>query len=256
MQVQKDRLKSGVAVAVLHGLIGYALLTTLGAKAVMDTAKRLQIFNVAQATPPPASTPPPPEAEKKETARTKDAEGAASPANLKDTPSPIVAPPPKIKIEVPPPVVAARVAGTGTSAAAGAADVRGPGTGSGGVGTGLGSGLHGSGTGGGGGGRPTPARLIRGGIYDSDYPQSAFEAGISGRVHMRFTVAPDGRVRDCRLTRSSGNRALDETTCRLIKQRFRYAPARDARGQPVSEVVTGVHEWEVGYRPEAEEWPS
>lgn len=52
---------------------------------------------------------------------------------------------------------------------------------------------------------------------------------------VRFTVGIDGRARDCRVITSSGHAVLDATTCRLIEARFRYAPARDAAGQPVAE---------------------
>jgi protein TonB len=93
------------------------------------------------------------------------------------------------------------------------------------------------------------ARLISGSIRDSDYPRGAFERGISGTVSLRFVVAPTGRVSECGVTRSSGSRELDETTCRLILRRFRYRPARDAQGQPIAETIRGVHDWEVGPEP-------
>jgi protein TonB len=147
--------------------------------------------------------------------------------------------------------VAAPVAGQGDKASAGAADVPGPGTGSGGIGTGLGSGNQGTGTGGGGGGGAMGirARWIRGRIYDSDYPRRAYNAGIGGTVYLRFVVEPDGRVGRCSVTRSSGNRDLDSTTCRLIQSRFLYRPARDAQGRPVAETVRGEHVWEVEPEP-------
>ncbi|MBO0123988.1 energy transducer TonB, partial [Streptococcus pneumoniae] len=92
-------------------------------------------------------------------------------------------------------------------------------------GTGSGSGGDGNGPGGGGG---TVLRLLEGSITGRDYPRAAAEAGASGTVGLRFTVGVNGRVTDCRVTRSSGNADLDETTCKLIKRRFRYAPSRDA----------------------------
>ena len=134
--------------------------------------------------------------------------------------------------------------------AAGASNVPGPGTGAGGFGTGLGSGRFGTGTGGGGGGgRPTRARHISGSIGPDDYPDSAYRARIGGTVHLRFTVAPSGRVSDCRVTRSSGSRELDSVTCRLIVTRFRYRPARNAEGVPIASTVVGEHVWEVAPQP-------
>ncbi len=159
----------------------------------------------------------------------------------------MVAPPPRIKLEVPTPVVAAPIAGQGNAASAGSADVPWPGTGAGGEGTGTGSGAFGNGTGGGGGGGGgIRARWVKGRIRNDDYPRSAFEQGAQGTVYLRFTVLPNGYVSDCRVTRSSGNAALDSTTCQLIERRFRYRPARDAMGRPVPEVIRGEHQWDLG----------
>ena len=248
-QRNRDRIKSGLGVAAFHALIGYAFLTGLGIDLVPEPARELKMFDIFEKPPPPPAEPAPPERVKKSAvAKPRDPEGAASPANLKDTPSPIVAPPPEIRLPVPPPVIAAPVAGQGNAASAGAADVPGPGTGRGGQGNGLGSGAYGTGTGGGGGGigAGMPARLIRGRITDSDWPDTA---RISRTVYIRFIVAPDGRVRDCAVTHSSGDRVLDETTCRLIKQRFRYRPARDAQGRRIPWIVRGEQIWEVEPEP-------
>jgi protein TonB len=251
----RDRLKSMAGVAVFHALLGYALITGLGFDPVGQVTEQLKMFNVIEKAlpPPPPPTPAPPDkAEAKKVAKPKNAEGAASPANLRDTPTQIVAPKPVIPIPVPPPIPAAPVAGQGNAEAAGAADVRGPGTGAGGVGTGLGSGMHGDGTGGGGagGGRATKVRFISGRITPDDYPRRAFNAGIGGTVHLRFIVGTSGRVTDCAVTRSSGNAELDSTTCRLIMRRLRYRPATDAQGRPIPATVIGQHEWIAERRPD------
>jgi protein TonB len=239
----RDRIKSALGVAAFHGLLGYAFLTGLGFDVVAEVSDELKMFDVTEEPPPPPAEIPPPDEARSEKNQTKDPEGAASPANLKNTPSEIVAPPPEIRLEVPPPVIAAPAAGQGSADSAGATDVPGPGTGSGGIGTGLGSGTQGTGTGGGGGGRFTHARWISGRIQDSDYPRASYEAGVGGTVFLRFVVAPNGRVSECRVTRSSGHPDLDATTCRLIQRRFRYRPARDARGRPIADVIIGEHLW-------------
>src|SRR3546814_1288123 len=51
------------------------------------------------------------------------------------------------------------------------------------------------------------------------YPKQAARAKIGGEVEVRFTIQPTGRVTGCRVTRSSGDPALDATTCRLIADR-------------------------------------
>jgi protein TonB len=253
-QENRDRLKSGLAVTAFHALLGYALITGLGIDVQREVGEQLKMFDVTEEPPPPPVELPPPQEEKSEKRQIKDPEGAAAPPNLRDTPSPVVAPPPKVKLPVPPPVVAAPVPGQGNAESAGAADVPGPGTGSGGVGNGLGSGGFGNGTGGGGGGRPTPAVLIRGSIENSDYPGRF--TGAREIVHMRFVVAPNGRVSQCEVTRSSGNPMVDETTCRLIVRRFRYRPARDASGKPVAVTIGGSHDWWMKPDYEIEEEPT
>ena len=245
----KERITSAAVVTLLHVLIGWAFLTGLGYSVDRAVEEGLKMFDVVEPPPPPLNKPARPDIEKKaQRAKPKDPEGAASPANLRNTPTEIVAPKPVIPL--PPPIQASPIAGQGTAAAAGASNVPGLGTGAGGVGIGLGSGRYGTGTGGGGGGgRPTRARWLSGGISDSDYPRAAIEARRSGTVHLRFTIAPTGRVSACSVTRSSGSSALDSTTCRLIMARFRYRPARDGSGRPIAETIRGEHVWELGPEP-------
>jgi protein TonB len=137
---------------------------------------------------------------------------------------------------------------------AGVALIEGPGTGTGGEGVGTGAGGYGSGTGGGGVARR--ARLISGFVDDRDYPRAAIEDRASGTVFLRFVVAPNGRVSQCSITRSSGHPALDATTCRLIMRRFRYLPARDRFGRPVAETVNGDHDWRYTVGPDREIEPT
>jgi protein TonB len=145
-------------------------------------------------------------------------------------------------------VAAAEVPRDGPDRSAGAASVPGPGTGSGGTGTGTGSGGSGRGTGGGSGdgagGAPVRrARLVAGDLSLADYPPALRRAGIGGRVEVHINVAPNGRVSRCMVARSSGSPELDAITCRLLSQRYRYDPARDARGQAVPDLVGESHLW-------------
>ena len=83
----------------------------------------------------------------------------------------------------------------------------------------------------------------------ADYPRWAWERGIGGTVGVRFTVALDGRVANCRITRSSGHRELDVWTCDLLQRRYRFAPARGEDGAPVPADVIERHSWEVRDEP-------
>jgi len=237
---RRDRLTAGAGVVLLEAALGYALITGLHVVRGLPAPDALQVIGIVPTPPPPPPKPKPPPKP-----RTRSPEGAASPPNLKATPTEIVRPPPPpIVFPPPPPIAAAPIAGIGAAPSAGAAPVPGPGTGAGGEGNGTGSGTGGNGTGAGGGaGRGTPPRQIHGRIKDKDYPESAKAAGAQGVVWVRFTVMVDGRAANCRVLRSSGNAAIDETTCRLIQERFRYKPAKDERGRPVQADLVEKHEF-------------
>lgn len=230
---EQDRMKSALGVAVLHGLLGYALIAGFGVEIARVASDELKMFDVR-------IPPPPPIVEAKPAPASDGPEGAASPENLKSKASPVAAPKPKIDLKQPNKVAAAPTPAAGSDNSAGASDRPGPDQGSGGLGTGTGSGRGGDGSGGGGGAK---ARLIRGRIMDSDYPRSASRARAGGTVTVAFTVQTDGHASGCRIMKSSGNAELDETTCRLIERRFRYQPARNAEGKPVPQVVGWAQRW-------------
>lgn len=234
----RDRLRAGLPVLIIHACIFFALVHSLGLELPLLTRPDLQLIEV------PPSLPPPPPRTPAVHERSRRAEGAAAPANLESRPTEVVAPPTVVRQPVPP-VPAAPVAGSGDKARAGAAPVPGPGTGAGGQGNGTGSGGAGNGPGGGGEGDGSPPRQIRGEIRDRDYPRGAGTAGVGGTVSVVYTVEVDGRATNCRITRSSGSEELDDTTCRLIEERFRFEPSRDREGRPVRSRIVQDHEWSV-----------
>ena len=126
---------------------------------------------------------------------------------------------------------AAPVAGEGSDAAAGAG-AQGRGTGAGGSGTGVGVGGSGS-----------PAQRIAGALRDSDYPREAERAGLAGTVVIGFRVRTDGRADRCTIIRSSGYALLDDLTCRLFTQRYRFRPATTAAGDPVESTLQTSFTW-------------
>lgn len=244
-----EKAASATAVILCHALIFYVLVSGLKLHFTPPAEEPLTVFD---ARPPP----PPPAAEEPISlkAEAKAAAGEASPPNLKAVASPVVAPKPVVPREMPSPVAAAPVPRQGPDRSAGAAEVAGPGTGSGGRGSGTGSGGSGSGagSGGGGGGAGGPpvrrARQIAGNLSLADYPPALRRAGIGGRVEVHMTVEPNGRVSGCIIARSSGSAELDATTCRLVRQRYLFDPARDARGQAVRDLVGESHVWTSGRR--------
>lgn len=218
-----ERIVAWALVLALHSAACWWLLAPDEAVPGATPGASLATFDI----PPPAPASPPPLPAADDAGRS----SVRAPARTAN-PTPLAAPP---VIIVPPsvPLLAAPVAGSGIGAQAdGAATSDGNGSGAEGAGAGAGAGAAG-----------TPARLIRGVIRARDYPAAERRARIDGVVTVRFTVTLDGRAIACRTMRSSGNAALDATTCRLIEQRFGYAPARDANGAPHAEERGWEQRW-------------
>lgn len=88
------------------------------------------------------------------------------------------------------------------------------------------------------------ARLKRGAFHNErDYPARAKSRGEQGTVRVSYTIGIDGRVTNCTIAASSGSSTLDSTTCRILERRFRYEPARDARGLPVAQTKSQSITW-------------
>ena len=69
---------------------------------------------------------------------------------------------------------------------------------------------------------------------NNDYPSRALREEQQGTTRFRVSIGPDGRVTSCDVTGSSGSPELDNATCSLITRRARFNPATDGEGQPVS----------------------
>jgi protein TonB len=230
--LKRERIASASGAAAFHLLLGYALISGLGVEVSRQAEERLKLFEVREPPPPEVAAAPAPQPAK---VVAKVAGSPAAPA-----PSPVLAPPPEVRLEPAPPLVAGPVPGAGAGALAGSSSGSGAGAGSGGNGSGAGTGA--------GAGLARSARLIGGALLHSDYPRAARRKRAEGVVFLSFTVAADGAVSDCIVTQSSGHAELDATTCRLIERRFRYAPALDAEGRAVPDMVIGRHAWWIGRR--------
>lgn len=87
------------------------------------------------------------------------------------------------------------------------------------------------------------AKIIGGSINSNDYPAAALRANQSGIVVARMRVGPDGRAGECVVVRSSRSEPLDAATCALATSRFRFEPALDAQGAPVTETYIQTVRW-------------
>ncbi|MGF7170031.1 protein TonB [Sphingobium xanthum] len=83
------------------------------------------------------------------------------------------------------------------------------------------------------GGRPASAEAGAW-LKGADYPGEALRNDWQGTVSVVWRIDTNGAVGDCYVVESSGHRVLDEASCRLVKDRARYKPARDANGRAVA----------------------
>jgi TonB family protein len=96
--------------------------------------------------------------------------------------------------------------------------------------------------------RAAPAMPIARYITDDDYPAAAIRAGEEGTVGTALDISPEGRVTACTITRSSRSAVLDSSTCRLLRARARFTPARDSSGRPVPDRFETAHAWRISAR--------
>ncbi len=235
----RDRAGALSAVLLVHAGIALLVLSAGTVSQLREPeAVAIDTFDVLE--PPP---PPPPAIEEVPAARSPREEGSAAPPNLESQATPIVAPPAVVELPPVTPVVAAEAPGEGTQTSQGAAPVPGPGTGAGGAGNGTGSGSAGAGSGGGRGLGRGP-RLVRGDISRRDYPRELRDSRVPAEViRLEYSIGTDGRVRNCRVVQSSGTPLLDMHTCRLYEDRYRYEPALDDAGRPVTVTVRATRSW-------------
>ena len=80
-------------------------------------------------------------------------------------------------------------------------------------------------------------------VSNDDYPAAALRRGDTGTTRFRLTVGPNGKVTDCAIVGSSGSSTLDSATCRLMRSRARFEPAKNSDGRPTSDSVTSAIRW-------------
>ena len=226
---RRQRIASGSGSVLAVVAIGFGLASGLD----LDVVRKVSEAISAVAIPAPPS----PDPVVPQTVPSDAASGKASAANQHAKAAPVAAPKTKLPPIIPP-ITAAPLPGQGNDASAGATPNPGAGSGAGGRGDGTGAGGSGNGTGGG-----SKAVWQSGTIRDRDYPAATSRARVGGEVEVRFTIQPTGRVTGCRVTRSSGDAALDATTCRLIQERFRFKPATDASGDAIASAYGWRQSW-------------
>ena len=214
-EISSNRTAAIVVVALLHVALGYALVTGLAYNVIKQAAEDLKTFDVEEEPPPPPEEPPPP------------------PENIPDIPPPpqVAAPPPLVRTPVvespvqatpnPPPFVPTPVARPAPPAPPAPPP-------------------------------PPPVRRVEAqsavgslqGLFRSeDYPTSALEREEQGTVVVSMQIGTNGRLTGCNVTKSSGSRTLDSATCRVLRNRARFTPARDTNGNPTSDTKSQSITW-------------
>lgn len=244
----RQRATSAMASLAIVGFGGLALVFGLAPSPMMHAVRETLVTINAAPEPAPTpqptrpSSPPKPkvQAERAETSRQKD---EASPANLRNKATAVFAPvlPP---LRQPAPIIAAPRPDAGSAGNTGASNRVGPGQGAGGKGDGSGGGGEGDGDGTGYADAVTRPIQIKGKLRWSDLPRELRQSHRGGELELVYRVNVDGTVSNCRVTTSSGLPSLDAQTCRLITERFRFRPSRDAGGRPVPGYIIERHGWD------------
>ena len=227
---RRTKLGVGLLVLGLHVLLVIALVRAFTpdfAAKVVDTV--MATFSVTVTTPPLPDPVPPPKAP--------EPAGKSGNEGKQAVPRAAVALPTKLPISK---VPAPKASSTGSADTSGAG-AQGNGTGAGGPGNGTGSGNGGNGQG---GGAVTKAVKTAGEINSArDYPIATRDLRINDYVIVAITVGADGRPSGCRVARPSKDKQANSITCQLALTRFRFKPATDASGKPVTSVYGWKQSW-------------
>ena len=218
-KMSSGRITAIVIVALLHALLGYAFVSGLAYNAAKKVVQDLKTFNVEEEPPPPEEEPPPPPPEVPQTMPPP----IVTPPPLERTPSPAppmqtttTAPPPQITYTAPPAPPVQTVAPPPPPPPPPPPKTV----------------------------EPARAKANLQSLFSTDdYPASAIRNEEEGTTSFRLDVGTNGRVTNCTITSSSGSTALDNTTCRLLRARARFTPARDSNGNPTTDTVTNRIRW-------------
>lgn len=211
-QMSGNRVVAIIIVAIIHIALGYALITGLAYNAVKEAIERVTTVDVSEPPPPPDEPPPPPP---DDAPPPPPIVAPQPPLNINPNPPPL---PTQTNIPDPRPVFTepARPQPTATPTQAPPVPKR---------------------------ANPVPKGNPGRWVSNDDYPSRAIREEAQGTVRFTLTVGPDGRASDCQVTGSSGNSALDETACRLLRQRSRFDPRLDADGNPTTGTWSSSFRW-------------
>lgn len=82
-------------------------------------------------------------------------------------------------------------------------------------------------------------------VTSYDYPASAMREEREGTTGFKLTIGTDGLPTGCEITAPSGHADLDAETCRLIMERARFTPGRNARGEAAGGTYSNRIRWQI-----------
>ena len=209
-EISGNRTVAIIIVALIHALLGYAIVTGLAYNVIKKAAEDLKTFDVEEEPPPPEEEPPPPE-------------------DMPDLPPPPTQPPPIVRTNIAPPPIRVQESiapPIPRPVITPPAPPRPP--------------------------PPPPVKTVpprsasgnlQGLITSDDYPSQALNNEEQGTVTVSLSIGSNGRVTGCNTTSSSGSRTLDSATCRILRSRARFTPARDNQGNPTTGTFTQRIQW-------------
>lgn len=195
-QMSGNRITALIIVAVIHVVLGYALVTGLAFSAAKKVIQKVTTIDIEEEVKKPDEPPPPPKKMDVPPPPTKIvAPPVMMPPITQAPPAPVAPPqaPPPPPVLAPPPVAAPPPPAPKLA---------------------------------------TPKNNQSTWVTEADYPSRALREDRAGTTAVRLTIGTDGRVTGCDVTRSSGSPDLDEAACSNIQRRARFNPAME-NGQPV-----------------------
>ncbi|MEO5586448.1 MAG: TonB family protein [Novosphingobium sp.] len=208
-QMSGNRVTAIIIVAVIHIVLGYALVTGLAFSAAKKVLEKVTTIDIKEEVkkeepppPPPKKLDMPPPPTKIVTPPTKMNLAPVQAPVLDQTPIPQPPPP----VILPPPPAAPPPPRFSPKGA-------------------------------------TPKGNPGSWATTNDYPSRALREERAGVTGFRVSVSADGRAADCSITSSSGSPDLDEATCANVTRRARFNPAMDGEGKPTSGSYSGRIRW-------------
>lgn len=203
-----NKLTALIIVALIHVLVGYALVTGLAYSAAKKVLQKVTTVDIKEEVKKEEPPPPPPKKE------AMPPPPVAPPVKINIAPAPpqivtVTTPPPPAPIILAPPAPAPAPPPPPKVAAT----------------------------------RAVPRGSPGAWATSNDYPSRALREEREGTTGFRVSIGPDGRVTDCQVTSSSGSPDLDQATCDNVTRRARFKPATDSEGQPVGDSYSNRVRW-------------